>query len=131
MPVMPGARHLIHLLYDAGLALALGSSGPPENVTLCLQELGLEHCFRALVNGMDVTFGKPHPQVFLLAADRLGLEPTSCLVVEDAPAGIEAATRAGMKSIALTSTHPAEALSSADLVVSSLTEVTLQVIRSL
>jgi len=131
LPVMPGARELIRSLYQAGWALALGSSGPPENVSLCLEEFGLRHCFGAVVTGMDVTFGKPHPQVFLLAAERLGVEPAACLVVEDAPAGIEAAVRAGMKAIALVGTHPADAFTSASLIVESLTEITPHLITSL
>jgi beta-phosphoglucomutase len=131
VPVMPGALELIHLLHDAGFGLALGSSGPPQNIALCLDELGLRSRFGAVVSGMDVTEGKPHPQVFLLAAKRLGVEPTSCVVIEDAPAGVEAARRACMKAVALTSTHPAGMFEGADLVVDSLKEVTPELIGSL
>jgi beta-phosphoglucomutase family hydrolase len=131
MPFMPGARELVRDLHHAGFALAVGSSGPPENVELCIEEMGLAHCFNAVVNGMDVTYGKPHPQTFLLAAERLGLQPDLCLVVEDAPAGIEAATRAGMKSVALTGTHPASAFPKADLVVDALTEIAPAALRDL
>ena len=131
MPFMPGARELVRTLHQAGFALAVGSSGPPENVDLCIEEMGLAHCFDAVVNGMDVTYGKPHPQTFLLAAERLGLRPELCIVVEDAPAGIEAAAHAGMKSIALTGTHPASAFSKADLIVASLAEITPTVLQGL
>jgi beta-phosphoglucomutase len=131
MPFMPGARELVRTLHQAGFALAVGSSGPPENVDLCIEEMGLAHCFDAVVNGMDVTYGKPHPQTFLLAAERLGFQPKDCVVVEDAPAGIEAAARAGMKSVALTGTHPPSAFSNADLVVASLAEITPTVLQDL
>jgi beta-phosphoglucomutase family hydrolase len=103
-PEMDGASDLIDALREAGFALAVGSSGPPENVDLVLARLGPRHLFDAVVTGRDVSRGKPDPQVFLLAAERLGVVPLRCLVVEDAPAGIEAATRAGMASVALLST---------------------------
>ena len=131
MPIMHGARELVRSLHEAGFALAVGSSGPPENVELCIEEMSLAHCFDAVVNGMDVTYGKPHPQTFLLAAERLGVRPDLCIVVEDAPAGVEAAIRAGMKSVALVGTHPASAFPTADLVVSSLGEITPTILRDL
>ncbi len=101
---MDGARELIRALHDSGFRLAVGSSGPPENVDLVLEHLGARGLFDAVVNGRDVTCGKPDPQVFLIAARRLGSMPRRCVVIEDAPAGIEAATRAGMASVALLST---------------------------
>ncbi|MDZ7618684.1 MAG: HAD-IA family hydrolase, partial [Patescibacteria group bacterium] len=81
-PAMPGARDLIDSLAAAGFALAVGSSGPPENVTMVLDRLDVRSRFQAVVTGMDVTRGKPDPQVFLLAAERLGLAPADCVVVE-------------------------------------------------
>jgi len=76
------------------------------------------------VTGKDVRRGKPDPQVFLMAAQKLGLEPARCVVIEDAPVGIEAATLAGMKSVGLQSPAPrARNLGAADLVVDSLQEL--------
>jgi beta-phosphoglucomutase-like phosphatase (HAD superfamily) len=69
--------------------------------------------------------------VFLLAAERLAIDPAVCIVIEDAPAGIEAARRADMKSVALTSTHPADAFPNADLVVDSLTALTPETLHAL
>jgi beta-phosphoglucomutase len=103
-PAMDGARELIVELHAAGFKLAVGSSGPPENVALALEKLGVCNLFHAVVTGADVTRGKPDPQVFLLAAQRLGVEPRHCAVIEDAPVGIAAANAAGMTSIALLST---------------------------
>ena len=96
---------MLDSLHAAGFGLAVGSSGPPENVELILDRLGKRERFGAVVHGMDVTRGKPDPQVFLLAAERLGVRPDCCIVVEDAPAGLEAARRAGMKSIGVLTTH--------------------------
>ncbi|MHC4178313.1 MAG: HAD family hydrolase, partial [Planctomycetota bacterium] len=117
-PAMPGADGLLKELHDAGLALAVGSSGPPENIELVLEKLGACGLFQAVVTGMEVTRGKPDPQVFLIAAERLGVPPARCAVIEDAPAGVAAANAAGMTSIGLTSTgRTAESLSAARLVI--------------
>jgi len=124
VPAMPGLRPTLEGLCEAGYRLAVGSSGPPENVRLVVSELSLDRWFKVVITGGDVQKGKPDPQVFLLAADRLGVPPPNCLVVEDAPAGIEAARRAGMKSIALVGTHPAESLQQADLVITRLSDLT-------
>jgi beta-phosphoglucomutase len=103
-PAMEGASDLLPALRAAGFRLAVGSSGPPANVDLVLDRLGGRDLFDAVVSGTDVVRGKPDPQVFLLAASRLGVVPDRCVVVEDAPAGVEAARRAGMVSVALLST---------------------------
>jgi beta-phosphoglucomutase len=131
-PAMDGARELIDLLWSAGCRLAAGSSGPPENVELCLRELRRAARFNAVVTGFDVTRGKPDPQVFLLAAERISLPPSRCAVIEDAPAGIEAARRGGMKAIGLVSRgRTAHELREADLVIHSLRELNVQQIRAL
>ena len=123
-PVMPGAVALIDALYSAGFKLGVGSSGPPANVELSLQLLERVPKFGAKVTGMDVTGGKPDPQVFQIAASRLGVEPAKCAVIEDAPAGVAAANAAGMTSIALLGTAPREKLAAARRIVGSLKELT-------
>jgi beta-phosphoglucomutase len=131
-PAMPGANRLLEDLHDAGFALAVGSSGPPENVDLVLERLGARRLFQAVVTGMDVTRGKPDPQVFLIAAERLHMPPERCAVIEDAPAGVTAANAAGMTSVGLTSTgRTAESLAAACLVVGSLAELSAGVLRRL
>jgi beta-phosphoglucomutase len=131
-PAMPGARRLLEELHDAGFALAVGSSGPPENVDLVLERLGARRLFQAVVTGMDVDRGKPDPQVFLIAAERLGVPPERCAVIEDAPAGVAAANAAGMVSVGLVSTgRTAESLAAAHLVVGSLAELSPGVLRRL
>ena len=103
-PAMAGARELVQTLHRAGFALAVASSAPPENVDLALERLAIGSCFGAVVNGRDVRRGKPDPEVFLLAAARLGVPPARCVVVEDAPVGVAAAHAGGMKAVALLST---------------------------
>ena len=78
-----------------------------------------------LVTADDVTQGKPHPEAYLLAANRLGIAPQDCLVVEDAPAGIKAALEAGMQVLAIASTHSASELTAASLVVESIAKIQL------
>ncbi len=130
-PAIDGAADLVEMLADAGFAMAVGSSGPPENVQLTLDCLACGKLFSAQVTGGDVTHGKPDPQVFLLAAQRLGVSPGRCAVVEDAPAGVEAANRAEMASIGLTGTATRDELSHARMVVDSLRELSPSVIGEL
>ena len=111
--------------------MAIASSAPMENIQLILRGLGIESYFQAIVWGREVTEGKPSPQAFLLAAEKLGVKPEDCLVIEDAVAGVSAAKRAGMKCIAVTTTNPREKLHEADLVVDSLAEVGADVVAGL
>lgn len=131
-PAMDGAVELLQNLHAAGFGLAVGSSGPPENVSLAIKRLGAEALFHQKVTGRDVRRGKPDPEVFLLAAQRLGVSPQHCAVVEDAPVGIAAANAAGMASIALLSTgHTRESVHAAKFIVTSLRELSPGRIREL
>jgi beta-phosphoglucomutase len=131
-PAMPGASQLITALADCGFALAVGSSGPPENVQLVLDHVDPDRRIRAVVTGADVTRGKPDPQVFQLAAQRLAVPPADCVVVEDAAPGLSAAHAAGMRCVGLVSTgRTAEQLQAADLIVDSLEQLTPETFRQL
>ena len=131
-PAMPGAGELLRDLCKAGFALAVGSSGPPENVELVMDRLGTGSTFDAMVTATDVTRGKPDPQVFLIAAERLGVLPRRCIVIEDAAPGVEAARAAGMAAIGLASTgRTRESLAAAELVVDSLAELSPEVLGGL
>ncbi len=130
LPIMPGARELVRNLHSDRIPLAIGSCAPPENVQLAASALGGSNLFSAFVTGRDVHHGKPDPQVFILAAEKLGIPPDRCVVIEDAPVGIEAATRAGMKSIGLQSPPPRHReLSRATLVIDSLSTLSTSRIR--
>jgi beta-phosphoglucomutase len=131
-PEMPGAGELLAALHAAGFRIAVGSSGPPENVRAVMECLPNAGLIDAAVHGRDVAHGKPHPEVFLNAAEKLRLPPARCAVVEDAVHGVEAARAAGMAAVALTGTAPREQLARrADLVVDSLGELTPAAIRRL
>jgi beta-phosphoglucomutase len=129
-PVMPGAIELLDSLHEAGLLLAIGSSGPPANVDQVLDKLEIRPLLSAVVTGADVSRGKPDPQVFLIAAQRLGVLPSRCVVVEDAALGVEAAHAADMKAIGLASTgRTRQSFAAADLVVDRLAEITPATVR--
>ncbi|MCH2152891.1 MAG: HAD family phosphatase [Phycisphaerales bacterium] len=131
-PEMPGATTLLQSLHDAGWRLAGGTSAPQTNADLFREELGCGSLFETIVTGDDVTEGKPDPEVFLLAAERLGVVPNHCVVIEDAAAGIEAARRAGMASVGFCSRgRTREELSAADLVIDDLSELGPEVLREL
>ena len=103
--LLPGVRRWLERLRAEGWRQAVASSAPRANLEVIIGALGLDGYFAAVASAEDVTEGKPDPQVFLAAAARLGVEPRSCVVVEDAPAGTEAARRAGMRSIGVLSSH--------------------------
>jgi beta-phosphoglucomutase len=130
-PAMPGAVELIESLQRAGVRVGVGSSGPPENVRIVLERLGVADTIDAVVTGADVTRGKPDPQVFQLVAERLRVKLESAVVIEDAPVGIQAARAAGMKAIGVASTgRTREELRAADRVVSKLSELTVADLHS-
>jgi beta-phosphoglucomutase family hydrolase len=129
--VLPGARELLVALRDASIPRSVGSSTPRSNLDAIFAATGLGELFTAVVSADDVTNGKPAPDVFLLAAERLGLDPADCLVIEDAHVGIEAARRAGMKVLAVASTNPLEELLQATAAVPSLAGVTPEFLHRL
>lgn len=132
VPLTIGTRETLHALAGSGFALAVATSGPPENVELVLRETRLADQFAAVVTGFDVERGKPAPDCFLLAAERCGVAPADCVVIEDAPVGIQAAKAGGMKVIGLAGTHAAERLQAEqpDRVVEKMYDLTPEVIRS-
>jgi HAD superfamily hydrolase (TIGR01509 family) len=130
-PEMPGAGRLMRELHEAGFALAIGSSGPAANVEAVARRLSQGRLLGATVHGLEVPRGKPDPAIFLLAARRLHVAPSRCVVVEDAPAGITAARAAGMPAVAVTGTVPRDRLAGADLIVDSLAELSAGAIAGL
>lgn len=127
----PGVLQLIHSLKAATWRMAVVSSTPIENIGLITRAVGIDNLFDIVISDGDVSHGKPDPEGFLLAADRLGVATGNCVVIEDAIAGVRAAKSAGMKCIAVTNTHPPERLAEADLMVDSLVGVTVESLEAL
>jgi len=124
----PGARELLVALSEAGFTLSIGSSAPRENLDAIVDAAGVRVFFASIVDGSMVTRGKPAPDVFLLAAHLAGVRPESCLVVEDAPVGIQAAVAAGMRGIGVATTHGGAELRAAGAVevVGALSAISVQ-----
>jgi len=95
--ILPGTLETLKLLRDRGIKIAIGSSS--RNTPIILKQIGLQNAFDAVADGNAIKNSKPDPEVFLLAASLLGLEPKNCLVVEDADAGVEAAVAGGMRAL--------------------------------
>lgn len=118
---LPGTESFIAQCKDLGLKLAVASSADRVKIDINLREIGLpSYTFDAIISGEDVELKKPHPDIYLLAAEKTGLQPEECLVVEDAVSGVKAAKAAGCKCLALTTSFPAEKLAEADVIEASL-----------
>jgi beta-phosphoglucomutase len=130
LSLLPGVQDWLQRFYSWGWKQAVASSAPPENVEILVDELGIRKYFAALVTPGNLP-GKPDPAVFLLAASRLDVPFDYCVVIEDSIPGIEAAHRAGMRCIAITTTNPPEALTQADIVVETISQLTIKQIKSL
>ena len=118
--LLPGVQRWLVRLNSAGWRQAVASAAPLLNVEAIVRALKISWCFDAIVSAEDVQRGKPDPQVFLLAAEKLGVSPERSIVVEDALAGVEGAHRAGMRAIAVRTSHPTI---TADVVVGTLDEL--------
>ncbi len=107
LALLPGLPEFLARAHAQGIPMAIGSAAIPFNINFVLDNLGIRHYFQAIVSADDVALSKPHPETFLKAAEALGVAPADCLVFEDVPKGVEAAARAGMAAVVLTTTHPA------------------------
>lgn len=133
LPAAPGVMALVEeARRRPDVKLAIATSGQKAKQFPVIEGTGLNLAwFDAVITGDDVTRKKPDPQIYSLAAGKLGLPPTRCVVFEDAPVGVEAAKAAGSPCVAVTSTVEAEALEAADVVVNSLAEVSFEALEQL
>jgi beta-phosphoglucomutase len=112
--VLPGVEKFLSTLRAAGIKVALGSAS--KNAMLIMNNIGLERYFDAIIDGTRTAKAKPDPEVFLLGASELGVDPSECIVFEDAEAGIEAAKNAGMRTVGIGSR---DVLKDADIVINN------------
>jgi beta-phosphoglucomutase len=103
--LIPGLPDLLRRAEENNILMAIGSAAIPFNIDFILDNLHIRHYFKAIVSAADVTISKPHPETFLLAAQKIGIPADDCLVFEDAPKGVEAAFNAGMDCMVLTTLH--------------------------
>ena len=121
--------NLIRALRKENIKIAVISSS--KNCRLILEKVGLVGLFNVVITGNDITKGKPDPEIFLMAAQRLSFSPDECVVFEDAVLGVDAAKRAGMKCVGIDRYGKPDRLKKADLVVADLDEISVEKIKEL
>lgn len=105
---IPGLAHFLDTAHLKGMKMAIGSATLTSNILYILKKLNAGDYFRAVISADDVEHSKPHPETFLRAAEALDVPPGECLVFEDSPKGVEAAGRAGMNAVVITTMHERE-----------------------
>lgn len=132
LPAFPGVLDLMQSALDCDdFLVGIATSSTREKSEAVLKSAGIPYGRMAYVTGSDVKNKKPHPELFLTAAEKLGLSPSRCMVIEDAPNGVEAAHAAGCRCVAVTNSASREKLNNADRVVDSLAEVDVRQIAGL
>lgn len=127
-----GAQDLVKRLFEAGFKLAVASSSPKHEIVRAMTELGLVDYFEVLVSGEEVAHSKPAPDVFLAAAERLGVSAQDAIIIEDTKNGSLAARRAGAYVIGFENpNYPAQDLSNADIIVTDYQELTIEKLQNL
>lgn len=128
---MDGLLSFLEDLRAHGVKVALASSGEPKRIGLIMKRLGLDEVFSARVTADDVVHGKPDPEVFLKAAEKLGVAPADCAVIEDAKLGVDAANSAGMFSIGFNAVPGRQDLSVAKLIVGGFSDLSYEKLAGL
>jgi HAD superfamily hydrolase (TIGR01509 family) len=131
LKAIPGALELVRSVEAGGIMTGLVSSSPKPLVELALEKLSVTVLFDLILSGDQVVRGKPAPDIYITAAENLGVKPEYCLVIEDAPHGVAAAKGAGMCCLAISTSVSGEELVMADKVVSGFGEVNVQLLRDL
>ncbi|NCT95408.1 MAG: HAD family phosphatase [Chitinophagaceae bacterium] len=126
-----GLLDLLELFRSRNIPMVIATSGIPVNIAYMFKHVPVEPYFKTVVNSTHISHGKPHPEIYQVAARELGLAPERCIAFEDATVGIRSAAGAGMKVVALTTTHTAEELHGADLIVPDFTSLNLDKLADL
>ena len=126
-----GVVDLLTRLFNNKFLIALATSAPHEQIDYILHAFKIRHFFNSITSGEDVSMGKPHPEIFLTAAKSVGIEPQSCIVIEDSQNGIIAAKNARMKCIAYKNPNSGnQDLSKADMTITSYEDISLDLLRN-
>ena len=126
-----GLEKFLRELENNGIDMAIATSGIQVNIDFMFRHIPIGQFFKKVINSDDITKGKPDPEIFLNTAKALGVAPENCIVFEDSTAGVESGKAAGMKVVALTTTHTKKELHKADLVIDDYTEVNYDKILSI
>ncbi len=121
-----GLIPFLQILQNAGIPMAVATSGLPVNINFLFQHLPVKQYFESVIDASQVTKGKPDPEIFIKAAQSLGTDPRQCIAFEDSVSGIAAAKSAGMKVIALTTMQSRDKIQNADFIIDNYTQINLQ-----
>jgi beta-phosphoglucomutase family hydrolase len=127
----PGLLSFLEGLREQNIPTAVATSAPYTNIDFTLEGTGTQHYFREIVDARHVKRGKPDPEIYLLAASRLGMAPEKCIVIEDALLGVQAGLAAGMKVIGITTTHTVEELNNTHAVIRDFQSLSIPALRQL
>ena len=126
-----GLLHLLQELHDAGIPMAIATSGIKVNIDYMFDHLDVKHFFREVVYSKDIKKGKPDPEIYFITAKKLNMIPGNCVVFEDSVAGIRSAKDAGMKVVAIATTHDPGELTLADKLIYDYDEISIKDIHQL
>jgi beta-phosphoglucomutase len=129
--IVPGAKSLVESARQAGLRTAIASLAPRKNIETVLKQAGMSDWFEAVVTFEDIVRIKPHPEIFLKAAEKIKINPEECVAIEDADVGVAAAVSAGMVTVALTTTLSPDRLAAAHFIVPSLADLNVEILQSM
>lgn len=126
-----GLIEFLEMLKKNRITMAIATSAPQSNVEFTLEQTGISEYFRAIITGNSVTRSKPHPEIYLMAAQEIGYLTKDCIVIEDSLSGIEAAKRAGCKVVGITTTHSINEFEQVDLIIENFKELELQTFQEI
>ncbi|TDT50372.1 HAD family hydrolase [Fonticella tunisiensis] len=129
---IPGIKDLLGSIKREGIKIALASSSPMENIELVLEKFGIGDYFESVISGENLERSKPAPDIFLKSAEKLGVNPENCVVIEDSHNGVKAAKAAGMKCVGFKNINSGnQDLSMADIIVYSIEDVNIERLKAL
>ena len=126
-----GLITLLKQLQALQVPMVIATSGIPVNIEYMFENIPVRKYFMDVINSTHITHGKPHPEIYQVAARRMQLNPAHCIAFEDSVAGVRSAADAGFKTVALTTTHQREELQYADLIVTDFTEISIEKLSEL
>jgi HAD superfamily hydrolase (TIGR01509 family) len=126
-----GLLDLLEKIKQQNIPMVIATSGIPVNIEFMLEHIPIQSYFKTIINSTHISKGKPHPEIYQVAAKQLGFPPENCIAFEDAVAGVQSAKSAGFKTIALTTTHTAQELKHADIIVKDFSEVTIELMSNM
>lgn len=126
-----GLLNLLQQIDSAGIPMAIATSGIKVNIDYMFNHIPIEHYFKTVIYSKHIKKGKPDPEIYFLTAEKLSILPANCVVFEDSVAGVQSAKLAGMKVIAITTTHAKEELTLADKIITDYEEISLRDIYAL